>query len=144
MSLFTAGELNQMAFKGPFQLKWFYDSVIGSVRKNKRYPTRYSKARDDLHRRAEWQLGRSFALHQFLPADEALQIAPQNDRAMTRCISKGYGRWWITPQDAKTWEASLNHPATSAWFEYHQHPFLRSAASRYTVLLVGAMGREAE
>jgi len=27
MSLFTAGELALMAFKGPFQLKWFYDST---------------------------------------------------------------------------------------------------------------------
>ena len=28
MSLFSAGELDQMAFKGPFQLKHFYDSMI--------------------------------------------------------------------------------------------------------------------
>ena len=28
VSLFIAGELNQMASKGPFQFKWFYDSVI--------------------------------------------------------------------------------------------------------------------
>jgi len=27
VSLFTAGELDQMAFKGPFQLKQFYDSM---------------------------------------------------------------------------------------------------------------------
>jgi len=27
LSLFIAGELDQMAFKSPFQLKWFYDSM---------------------------------------------------------------------------------------------------------------------
>ena len=27
VSLFIAGELDQVAFKGPFQLKWFNDSV---------------------------------------------------------------------------------------------------------------------
>jgi len=28
VSLFIAGELDQVAFKGPFQLKRFYDSII--------------------------------------------------------------------------------------------------------------------
>jgi len=28
VSLFIAGELNEMTFKGPFQLKQFYDSII--------------------------------------------------------------------------------------------------------------------
>ena len=28
VSLFSAGELDQMGFKGPFQLKWFYYSIM--------------------------------------------------------------------------------------------------------------------
>ena len=30
VSLLTAGELDQMSFKGPFQLKQFYDAMISS------------------------------------------------------------------------------------------------------------------
>jgi len=33
VSLFTAGELDQMAFKGPFQLKRFYASRCGKGKK---------------------------------------------------------------------------------------------------------------
>lgn len=32
MSLFIAGDLNWMAFKGPFQLKQFNDSVVSKDR----------------------------------------------------------------------------------------------------------------